>query len=376
MSDGTDYLKAIKKKLESGQRQWKRGDKILAAYGYVRRRQTFVDQINAELEALGLRAFPPITTGISLDAYTSFYLNEAPSADVATSAAIAAPEPEVVDEIPPEVAAEAAAELASPPTVDATNPADLAVTVRNLEAAQRQPLMVNPNDDLASALTKMQLNDYSQLVVATGLKSVKGVVSYKSIAIQDLHGQPQKVAECIDDSIPQVTLNEPLLDVVARFETHDCVLVFKDDKSICGIVTPADIAHEFRAMTAPFLIIGEIETHLRWFIDRAIDIANVTFSAAPPPAPGKLPAEAADLTMGEIERILENPEYWKQVGLPYDRVDFCAALGKMRQFRNETMHFGDLLTEAELHSLRTFANTLRVAAGAMAANASKAKAAQ
>ncbi len=129
-------------------------------------------------------------------------------------------------------------------------------------------------------------------------------------------------------------------------------------------------------MTAPFLIIGEIETHLRWLIDRAVDISKVTFSAAPPPATGKPPAEAADLTMGEIERILENPAYWKQVGLPYGRVDFCSELGRMRQMRNETMHFGDLLKDDELKSLRRFANTLRVACAAAAAKTQKSKSAQ
>ncbi len=207
MSDGTGYLKEIKKKLESGQRQWKRGDKILAAYGYARRRQTFVDQINADLKALGMVADPPITTDIAKDGSTTFRLKG--SAPVRSVTVVGVPATAAASGLAGEIIAEEIAELAEPPKVDSTNPADLAVTVKNLEAATRVPLMVNPNDDLASALTKMQLNDYSQLVVATGLKSVKGVVSYKSIAIQQLHGHPEKVGECIDDSVPQVTLNEP-----------------------------------------------------------------------------------------------------------------------------------------------------------------------
>ena len=66
MTDGAAYLKEIKKNLEKGQRQWKRGDKILAAFGYRRRRKEFIDQVNAELERLGMVAVPPITTALAL----------------------------------------------------------------------------------------------------------------------------------------------------------------------------------------------------------------------------------------------------------------------------------------------------------------------
>lgn len=363
MSNGTEYLKDIKTKLQHGTRQWKRGDKILAAYGFVRRRQTFVDQINAELEALGLEAVPPITTEIALDGYTAFRLKGSPGAESVTVSGV--PAAAEAGAMPAEIVAEEKAELAEPPKVDASNPADLSVTVRNLDCATKSPLMANPADDLASALTKMQLHDYSQLVVGTGERSIKGVISYRSIANQQLHGTPKKVADCIE-SVPEVTLDEPLLDVVARFQRHDCVLVFDETKKLSGIVTPADIAREFHGMTAPFLVIGEVETHLRWLIDRALDLSKVTFSAAPPPAAGELPSKASDLTMGELERILENPEYWSKVGMTYDRVEFCKALGDMRKLRNETMHFGDPLSQDELAKLRNFADALRIACAAAA----------
>ena len=364
MSDGPAYLKAIRKQLDQGHRQWRRGDKLLAAFGYVRRRQEFVDQVNAELASLGLVASPPISTALALDGYTSFSLigvgPEAADAATAESASSSPAEPAAED-----IAEEVKAELAEPPKVDAINPADLSVTVRNLECANRAPLMVTPSDTLASAMTKMQLHDYSQLVAGTGERSVKGVISYRSIANQQMHGSPKVVGDCIEQ-VPEVTLDAALLDVVARFQSYDCVLVFNAEKKLCGIVTPADIASEFQAMTAPFLVIGEIETQLRWLIDRALDLSEVTFTAAPAPKPGAPPSKAADLTMGELERILENPEYWAKIGMTYDRVDFCQALSEMRKFRNETMHFGDPLSPAELTKLRNFATALRLACAAAA----------
>lgn len=360
MSDGADYLKSIKAELAKGRRQRKRGDKLLQAFGYVRRRQTFVDQVNEELGRLGLVADPPISTEMEKDAFTTFRLIDATS----QGSNIQVPDDDADPALDP--AEDVKADLAEPPKVDSINPADLSVTVRNLDCATKAPVMVNPSDSIASALTKMQLNDYSQLVVGTGERSIRGVVSDRSVANQMLHGKPKKVDDCVE-SVPEVTLDEPLLDVVAKFQRHDCVLVFDDAKRIFGIVTPSDIAREFHGMTAPFLVIGEIETHLRWLIDRSIELTSVT-NATSSAAPGDPPSKAADLTMGELERILENPDHWAMVGMPYDRADFCKSLTEMRKLRNETMHFGDPLSDAELAKLRNFADALRIACAAAAKN--------
>ena len=117
-------------------------------------------------------------------------------------------------------------------------------------------------------------------------------------------------------------------------------------------------------MTAPFLVIGEIELHLRWLIDR-LDLTDLAMPAAAA-APTDGPTKASDMTMGEIERILQAPGQWERVGMKYDRVTFCRALEQARKFRNDTMHFGDPLTSEELDTLRAFADALRVACAAAA----------
>jgi len=57
---GRAYLESIKKELEAGRHQYRMGESILAGFGYVRRRRSVVDEINFELERLGLHAEPPI----------------------------------------------------------------------------------------------------------------------------------------------------------------------------------------------------------------------------------------------------------------------------------------------------------------------------
>ena len=54
---------------------------------------------------------------------------------------------------------------------------------------------MKPGASIAEALTQMQLNDYSQLVVATNERNVKGVVSYHSIATAQLLGPPVLASE-------------------------------------------------------------------------------------------------------------------------------------------------------------------------------------
>ena len=64
----------------------------------------------------------------------------------------------------------------------------LAPTIRIeiLDAAKSPPVSVKPDDLLNVATTVMQLNDFSQLPVMQSERIVKGVVSWKSIAVRVL----------------------------------------------------------------------------------------------------------------------------------------------------------------------------------------------
>ena len=57
-------------------------------------------------------------------------------------------------------------------------------------------------------------------------------------------------------------------------------------------------------------------------------------------------AEIEELTMGELQRVLEFPEHWDALGLAFDRAVFIDALGEARGYRNRLMHFRDPLIEA------------------------------
>lgn len=357
-AEGIAFLKQIKKNLEQGKRQWRRGDFILEAFGYRRRRSEFVQQVNAALEELGMVAIPPIDANLNLEGYTVFRLAE--SSRPADAGANADPPPQLEEEPvtgpPPE-------EIDQPPVTDPISPADLSLTVKNLDSATTMPLWVSPNETIAAALTEMQIHDYSQLVVATSPRSVKGIVSYKSIARTQLQSSPKTVQECLDVTVPVVTKDAPLLDVISHFQRHDCVLVMDEAKVLCGLVTPADVATEFRLMAGPFLVIGEIEEHLRWFLRRVLRQRAKTLADLIPALRDGV-REVDELTMGELELAFQHPDQWGWFGIRFDRAVFCRELGEVRLVRNGLMHFREPVNPERLDRLRAFAELLRDAAHA------------
>lgn len=363
------YLNDIQANLESGKMQWRRGDKILNAFGYARRRQTFVDLANSELEKRGLVAVPKITTDLDLGGYTRFLLRASEGMETTVPEAPSPEEPEIeiIEPPPDEIEAVEKAELEELPNVDLSNPADFALTVSNLECSERAPVCIKPQETVAAALTIMQLNDFSQLVVASSPREIKGIISYKSIARAQLHGRPEKVSECLDETVPRVKLSEPLMRVIASFRRHDAVLVLSADQTISGIVTPADIAVEFSSLASPFLVIGEIEQHLRWLI-RKVDVDDALTLTAGPEEAVVSHAEPSELTMGELQRIIQNPNVWGVTGVNYDRALFCAELDAIRKARNALMHFKEPLEDGMVERLQNFADLLRTACAQLARN--------
>ena len=109
----------------------------------------------------------------------------------------------------------------------------------------------------------MRIEDYSQLPVMPNEHSVKGVISWKSIGAAHSEGRtPSHVRECMVAPCV-VDIQTTLGDATALIYEHDYVLVQGKDGMITGIVTAADLALEFKQLTHPFLLIGEIEHHLR-----------------------------------------------------------------------------------------------------------------
>ena len=216
-------------------------------------------------------------------------------------------------------------------------PADATVRIGTLSAAKVSPTFVTPEQPLQAATGIMLMKDYSQLPVMVNSRDVKGVITWKSIGSRlSLGGECQLVSQCME--APQVVSNDtPLLDAIGDISTHGYVLVKEKGNTITGIVTASDIGDQFTQLASPFLIIGEIEAHLRRIVYRMFELEELKASSN---EEGGRPIRGpADLTLGNYCRLLEKPDHWKRLNLHVDRNTFISQLKEAGRIRNEVMHF-------------------------------------
>lgn len=174
-----------------------------------------------------------------------------------------------VDEIVA-VNAEAAADeeigSSAPTAVDPT------YRIGRLRSANVIPTTVTPNQTVTEAITIMLTNDFSQLPVMVGEREVKGVISWRSIGSRLVLGVKfSEVRECMEPAhvIPADT---SLFDAITEIVTNQYIIVRDVTNRISGIVTTSDLSSEFQQLNGPFILLGEIENHVRSLIQRGIFI--------------------------------------------------------------------------------------------------------
>ncbi len=212
---------------------------------------------------------------------------------------------------------------------------DPAVRIGMLKAAHNAPVSVVPDDRVVKAITLMRMEDYSQLPVMTNGRNVKGMVSWRSIGRAYSNGtNPSKVRECMEPA-HEVDGTTTLADATDQICTHDSVLVRGPDKQVTGIVTAADLAHQFKHHAHPFLLIGEIERRLRMLVRRKFTVDELAKASTE----DKHVSGPGDLTFGGYCRLLQDQQSWAKLAMDIDRVEFIKRLEGIREIRNDFMHF-------------------------------------
>ena len=207
-----------------------------------------------------------------------------------------------------------------------------------LAAANNTPVSIKPNEEIQKAVLLMMAHDYSQLPVMTSEREVKGIISWKSIGKQLTSGKNCiRVQECMDAC--QIIENDRFLfEVIGLIAEHEYVLIRNKDKKICGIVTPYDLSLTLRDLGEPFLLLEEIENHIRELISSKFSLDELRSAQDMTDTDRKIES-VSDLTFGEYLRLLENQKQWEKLGLSLDRKTFIAELQNIREIRNSVMHF-------------------------------------
>ena len=224
-----------------------------------------------------------------------------------------------------------------------------------LEAAHNRPISVKPTDPINVATTIMQMHDFSQLPVMQSDFTVDGIVSWKTIGMRTALGKEiREVRHCMDPPV-EVNSDARLFDAIGDIREHGYVLVRDVRNRITGIVTTSDLADQFVQLARPFLLIGEIEGHLRNMLHRKFTLEELRGNGASGDD-GRPINGTADLTFGGYCHVLQNPDYWERVGLNIDRGEFIKHLEIVREIRNSIMHFNtDGIADSDITTLRDVA---------------------
>ena len=299
--------------------------KLLGLYGYSRRGSWINRRIRRTLSQLDLRTVPDFEF-MWLDANISIELD-----------------PETVEGI-----------------IASDEPMEPTVRIGAIDAANRKPLSVRPDNPLELATTLMQTHDFSQLPVMETDRKVRGIISWKSIGITlSMDRDCRIVRDCIDTLFPEIPISTPLFDSIRHIVQYGYVLVRDETDLISGIVTSSDLAHQFAHLAGPFLTLGEIEGYLRSLSHRkfTVDELNESLSGSGGKQTVSSPEE---LTLGAYCQLLGREQFWTRLNLRLDRKEFVKQLHWVREKRNDVMHFNpDGLEPEDVQRLENVAKLFR-----------------
>lgn len=306
---------------------------LLHRWGAKRRGYWVVWSIERELEAAGLRTEPPFQNGW-IDEWVSLVPIESGKEG-------------------PQPGGEAGTD-ADDPGSDVVESDEVGLRIGSLQSAGGGVCSVTPQNKLVTAQSLMMRRDYSQLAVMSGERDLVGAISWESIA----HARIADPDADLTASIIQARVLERRDDLITHIPMIiDRGFVFvrdERDRRITGIVTTADLSAEFATLAGPFFLVGEAERRLRRAVDRRFDPDEL--AAVRDSADSKREVKSAeDLTIGEHQRLLEDPDNWARMGWAVDRKIFLDALDTVRSLRNEVMHFSpDPIEPERLGELRNF----------------------
>ncbi|UZD97419.1 CBS domain-containing protein [Pseudomonas corrugata] len=236
-----------------------------------------------------------------------------------------------------------------------------AFRVSRLEAANVKLITVKPDSSLVEAVTLMLTHDFSQLPVMTTDREVKGVISWESIAPKlVLTGAVSGSVRDYMEPHREINSSDSIFTALPRIVEYSYVLVRSSDRRISGIITTTDLSVQFRQLSEPFLLLAEIENHIRKLIDGKFTKEELAKHVNPGDAERSIES-VADLTFGEYIRLFEDSALWLKTNLKVDKRTFIKELDKVRIIRNDIMHFDpDGITEDDHELLHNFVRFIHI----------------
>lgn len=340
-----EFLSTAKESAESGSPQQMTVRELISIWGARGRDSEVNERVDADLGNNGMTTTPDFRA-VTLEDTVAIVLTTRVAQGEAALVATGTMSVEAAVSAPAEVA-----------DSDDDGGWDHGLTIGNLSSASRKICAVAPDGTFEEAITLMLTNDFSQLAVMTGLRDLKGAVSWKSIARARNANPGAKLSAAIFKA-SEVAYTADLIGLLPMIQSQEFVFVRGADRTVTGIVTLADVVAAYGQMASPFFMIGRIDQSLRRIIEATFPMKAIMPLCDNDGLRGL--SSCDQLTMGDYQRILQNPECWTRLGWSLDRKTLCARLEEIAQVRNNLMHFNsDPLPDDVVSMLQNFINLLQ-----------------
>lgn len=234
-------------------------------------------------------------------------------------------------------------------------PREIRRTVGTLASASGGVTSVTRDATITEALTKMLLDDYSQLAVLSSPRQLAGAVTWKSIT-EARNVKPDATVRDALVAAEPVAYDRDLREILPQLQENGYVFVKGSTNTIDGVVTTTDVVGLYGEVEEPFLLLGELDLALRAVITSTFAPGEIN-DVCNPDRDGEAALEK--LSFGDYQRVLENPECWKKLGWALDRVVFTRRLEEIREFRNDFMHYNPDPDRAVIPKLREIIKVVR-----------------
>ncbi|MEU0274896.1 CBS domain-containing protein [Streptomyces sp. NPDC006307] len=244
--------------------------------------------------------------------------------------------------------------------------------IGDLPSARGGVRCVSASAELSQATYLMRHRGYAQIPVTTGMTTLHGVITWRSLALMyERDKEPTLENAMQQDSLPVADARQEFFACLPMLMEHGYLLVRGEDGSLSGIVTPAHVVHRFEAAARPFFLLGEIESLLRRWLgtkltEDAIKVVQNRRKAED--RSGKV----EDLSFGDYVRLIDGEQSkpamaqqadvnWAALQCEFlDRAQFIRHLERVQTIRNRIAHFdAEPLPPDSMRELTAFTTLLR-----------------
>lgn len=308
---------------------------LLDVWNFRRRTARIVKEVTDDLSELGLLAVPSIAEGW-IDGHVDIVPMPGETGEGSETAQAADDSVDAAEE-----------------NAEAVISGFVPYSVSTMDTARCNVVCVQPDDSLSTAVTKMALNDFSQLAVVDAQERLIGAISWESVALAWMSGAPSLVRNVMR-SAPSAAPEDELLRQAEVIYQHGFVFVRDHGGEVLGIVTSADLSRRFGDDHRPIVLLDEIERRL----------GNRIMGRC---SPEELKAEGVAIrdsgaTFGNYAMALTRPSLWEKLdwsGLA--QAELHSQMERVRVIRNQLMHFSpDPITAEEIDLLEKTARALRM----------------